>query len=304
MHNTTPYDFLSTVFPPYLLTENERPVVAYPASFVNNAGELVEYYRQFHPGKGDIPSGIATYFCVSTVQHQRKRQVKKRLEDVRHAMALVVDDVGTKSAWPPVECSWALETSEGNFQVGWLLEPFDVSTPEGRTYYDTCLCSLAAAGFNDPGFRSASRLARLPGSVHRSGFTARLTQWRDYCWKLEDLMEDFLIPLVRAKRAFTLPEGQHRRLESVEDHIYDWLVDNWKIYGHNGEWVYIECPWRDEHTEGRQGATSTAFSPLDYGRKGRGFKCLHGHCADRQLQDFASFVAWRRVTAALPYKLI
>ena len=61
---------------------------------------------------------------------------------------------------------------------------------------------------------------------------------------------------------------------------------NWEIYGHNETWVHIECPWRAEHTDGNQGPSSTAFSPDGYGTAGRGFSCLHGHCARRGLAEY------------------
>jgi hypothetical protein len=71
------------------------------------------------------------------------------------------------------------------------------------------------------------------------------------------------------------------------------LVDNWTVYGHNDQWVHVECPWRDQHTDGAQGASSTSYSPMDYGRAGAGFKCLHGHCADRDVADFMTYIMRR-----------
>ena len=295
MHIITPKLFLNTLFPGDLLLPDERPVIAYPDSFTSDeTGERVDYYRQLHP-RGAVPTDKSTYFCLSTVERQRKRQIKKRLEDVRTAFVLVLDDVGTKSHWPIVEPSYCLETSDGNFQLGYLIEPYDVSTPAGQAYFDSCLWSLAEAGLNDPGFRSASRLARLPGSVHKSGFTARVVDWHpDLCWELEDLMARFQVSMVKPRKAFALKPGKYSRLEDVEDPVYHYLADAGLVWGHNDQWVFLECPWRHTHTDGAQGSSSTAYSPRDYGRAGVGFKCLHGHCSRRGVDDFMSEILRRR----------
>ena len=293
MNNITVNTFLNTLFPPDLLLPDERPAIAYPDSFRSRGtGKLVEYYRQMHPVERMALTGKSTYFCVSTVQRQRARQIKKRLEDVRTAWVLVLDDIGSKSKPPRVPPSYQLETSEGNYQWGYLIEPYDVSTPEGQAYYDTALYVMAEAGHNDPGFRSASRLARMPGSVHRTGWIARLTDWNPQrSWDLESLMADFQVPLVTPRVAKALKPGKWTDLADVEDPVLDWLQDNGQVLGHNDQWVFIECPWRDTHTGGAQGASSTAYSPADYGREGVGFKCLHGHCVKRGVDDLLTFVA-------------
>jgi len=299
MQDITPKTFLQTVYPPDLLLPDERPVVAHPDSFTSKeTGKLVEFYRQFHPGRRVLPVGeLATYFCLSTVEHQRKRQVKKRLEDVRTAFVLVVDDVGTKSEAPPVPPSYILETSAGNYQHGYLIEPYDVSTSVGQAYFDSCLYSLAESGMNDPGFRSATRLARLPGSLHRTGFPARIVEWNpSRVWELPLLMALCDIPLKTPRKTFALKPGKYDVLTDVDDPVYQWLVENWVVYGHNDQWVHIECPWRKTHTDGVQGSSSTAYSPMDYGRAGVGFKCLHGHCTKRGADDFMTEILRRRNT--------
>lgn len=298
MNSITVKDFLNTVFPADLLAAGTAPVVAWPDSFVSHkTGERVDFYRQIHynPRRLRLPHGAATYYCVSTVERQRRRQVRKRLEDVRHAMVLVLDDIGTKAFPPPVAPSYKLETSLGNFQWGYLIEPYDVSTPRGRQYFDSVLLSLAEADMNDPGCRSASRIVRLPGSRHKSGWEAQVTYWKpDRVWDLPDLFVEFGVPFVEARRSAVLKPGKYTRLEDVVDPVYHWLADHWAVYGHNDEWVYIECPWRDTHTDGQQGASSTAYSPTDYGHEGAGFKCLHGHCNKRSADDFMAWILQQR----------
>jgi len=269
---------------------DEAPVVAWPASFRSKeTGRLVDYYaqRQWHPRRV-LPHDCATYYCLSTAREQGEaRQVRKTLADVRTARVLVIDDVGTKSKPPCVTPTYKLETSEGNFQWGYALAGFDVSTPDGQYYFDSVLYSLALAGHNDPGFRSATRLARLPGSLHRSGFETRITEWNPAVrFSLRNLFSRFNIPFEQPRKARALEPGKHEKLEAVTDSIYDWLLEEHPIYGHSDQWLFIECPWRHHHTNAAQGESSTAYSPLDYGRGGRGFKCLHGHCVDKHVGDF------------------
>lgn len=291
MQTITPDTFLTTLFPPDLLLPDEQVCVAYPDSFISReTGERVDYYRQMRWRPALCDTAQSWYFCVSTVVAQRRRQIKKRLEDVRTAMVLVVDDVGTKSKAPPVAPSYALETSLGNFQWGYLLEPFDVSTDTGAEYYDRCLLSLAAAGFNDLGFRSANRLARLPGSLHKTGKRACITDWHPgRVWELEQLMAELAVPLVRAgvRRTGDRAPGVIHHMNDVADPLYWWLLKKWPVLGGNADFLFIECPWKAGHTDGKQGASATGFSPYGYGRyMDRGFKCLHGHCAGYGIRQF------------------
>jgi hypothetical protein len=284
----TPKQYLAHAFPSDLLLPGEAPVVAFPDSFTSReTGKRVDYYRQFHPRNRLTPGAQAFYFCVSTVERQRKRQVKKRLEDVRSAFVLALDDIGTKSREPGVEPSAVIETSAKNYQFHYFLEPFDVSTPAAQAYYDACCYSLGVAQLSDPGMRSATRLARLPGSLHRTGFISRAVVWaHSRSWELPALMEELGVEVSEPRVKQALRPGKYTDLADVDDRIYDWLVANNKVLGHNDQWVFIECPWRADHTDGLQGPTSTAYSPDDYGRAGVGFKCLHGHCADRGVDDF------------------
>ena len=285
----TPAEFVDLLFPPDLLAPNERVVIAHPDSFIK-AGEEVTYYRQMNFKPQLMRSARSWYFCVSAIEAQQKRQVKKSLQEVRTAFVLVLDDIGTKSQRPPVEPSYSLETSPGNFQYGYLIEPYDVSSPSGQAYYDSCLYSMALAGFNDPGFRSATRLARLPGSLHKTGFRARLLSMHaGRSWELPALMAEFGVPMAEPRIRQALTPGKYTQLREVDDPIYHWLALSGRVLGARSPWVYIDCPWRDSHTDGAQGPTATAYSPDGYGTEGAGFKCLHGHCAER---DLAQFQQW------------
>lgn len=305
MQCITPKDFLKTVFPAELLRDDEAAVVCYPSSFVDQAGRSVTYHKQVSfRGRQSIPVDIAaTYYCVSSCEYQGPgRQARRRLVDVRDAYVLPCDDIGTKADAPPVLPSYVIETSLGNYQWGYLLDPYPVNTREGQYYYDSVLYTLANMGFNDPGCRGATREVRLPGSLHKTGFISRIVEWHpDRVWALEQLVKDLGIKnLDKPRRPPTVKPGRHSRLEDVADPAYEYLLaSEHPIYGQNESWVFLECPWRDTHTDRAQGPTATAYSPIDYGTQGSGFRCMHAHCVHRTAQDFMEWAVQRRNAALI-----
>ena len=296
----TPEVFINTVFPPELRRGDETPLIAVPKSFVNAHGMTVNYFAQRGATSRALRSvragGDAWYYCVSTVQPRPDGAVKRTYDDIATAWVLPLDDIGTKNTREPaVEPSYIIETSEGNHQWGYLIDPYPVSSGVGAGYYDDCLASCARAGINDPGNRTAMRMVRLPGSLHKTGFVARVTHFNpDAVWELPELMTALGVSVTPGRRVKGTPKpGRHAVLADVVDTNYDQLVDAERIYGHNDQWVYIECPWREGHTDGAQGSSSTGYSPLDYGRAGRQFHCFHGHCSDRDIGDFLTWSAQR-----------
>jgi hypothetical protein len=237
---------------------------------------------------GRVPEDKATYYCVSTFRDNGRDQKKRDKAHALRAFVLPCDDVGTKALPPPVEPSYKLETSEGNFQYGYFIEPFDVADPEGAAYYDGCLLGLAEAGFNDFGCRNATRVMRLPGSLHRTGFKARITEWHpERRWMLEDLMAKMGVKPADVKaRSGTRKPGKHQAIEDVDDPILDWLVKQGLARHTREHWVHVQCPWHEEHSKGTD--DEAGYSPLDFMTKGRGFHCFHSH--SYTLQDFLAWV--------------
>jgi len=236
------------------------------------------------------------YVCLSTVAEPESRAspLRRRAEDIRYAYLLVFDDIGTKSTAPPVEPSYKLQTSikagKANFQWGYFLSAFDVSTPEGRAYFDGCLIAAAGAGWNDPGLRSASRIVRLPGALHKSGFVAEITDWHpERVWDLPELMAELgLDPENAALAPPVSREGAITDLTQIDDPVFDWLQSQGLYVGPSGNGFFdIVCPWADAHTDSR---VEAGYSPLNYGVAGRQFHCLHGHCQDKRTGEFLSWV--------------
>lgn len=289
----TAQDFLQAVFPAADILPDDTVVLA------KNLGERGWRNIRWRPDQSMRRCGFSEgtapwYFCASTCRVTHDGPQKRRLQDVQEAWVVPCDDIGTKAAPAPLEPSYLLETSAGNYQAGYLIQPFAVDTPAGRHAYDTILYSLAQAGYNDPGCRSASRMLRLPGSLHGSGFVARVVQWApERVFELEEILPAVGAARVEPAQASGggLTPGAAATLGDVQDPVLDWLRGRGLISGVSGQWVHLLCPWHKQHTDGRQSPTGTSYSPLELGTAGRTFNCLHAHCLERTTGEFLAWVA-------------
>ncbi len=281
-------EFMRYAFPHDLVAPDTTPMVSWPASFVNDQGTQVDFYAQraWHP-RMSLPDGAGWLFCVSTVQKARK--IRRRLDEVRHAFVLPCDDVGTKCSAPPVAPSYILETSKDNFQYGYFIDPYDVSTPEGAAFYDACLMGLARAGYNDFGCRSASRVVKLPGATHRRGFITQVKTWApERSWSLDELMSEMGVePAIDvARNTRRRVPGKHSSLDAVADPVLEWLHGKGLVLDSvSGEWVDVICPWAALHSDTED--VVAGYSPLNFITEGRAFNCFHSHTHGTK-----EFLAW------------
>jgi len=297
-------EFLAAVFPVEMLEENETPLIAHPASFTDEDGIEHNYYKQQYwniRARGIDTREEGWLYCVSTVE--RGDKPRRRAEDVRHAYVLPCDDIGTKANTPFVIPSYILETSPDNYQFGYLIDPFDVSPESGGfEYYDGVLLGLANAGYNDPGCRSATRVIKLPGSIHHSGFATQLIEWSpEKVWDLRDLVKLMGIEVVDVpcKTYRKNTAAGNTSLDGIMDATYQWLLANNMTYGKSSSgFVSIRCPWSEGHSDPSQ--FMAGYSPEGHGGEGRGFKCFHAHCAHRQTIDLIQWV-FAQGGQGLPY---
>ena len=216
-------------------------------------------------------------------------------DHARYAYCIVLDDVGTKAQAPGVVPSWKIETSPGNYQWGYIIEPVDVADPKGEAYYEGCQRALSMAGFTDDGARGTYRVVRVPGSLHRTGFVARVTMWEPVrVWVLSELMDEFgLEPVMERPRRRTEPGGGAVSLDQVDDPVLDWLVAEGHTTGGVGpKFVDVVCPWADEHSDGN---VTAGYTPAGYGPKefDHAFSCFHEHCQGRGKHQFLDWVTGR-----------
>lgn len=235
------------------------------------------------------------YVCTSVVK--RAEKLRRRKQDCTTAYVIMLDDIGTKGDIPPVEPSIIIETSKENYQFLYLIDPYDVSTQEGRDYYEGCQRGLATAGYGDPGALEVNRIFRVPGSINtkegRERFQTVVTHWEpERSWSLDELMEAMGVkPEIKVSaRGVTCDDYDGEIVDDIEDPVLDYLQEHGRVGDFDGAFYTIPCPWAHEHTNGKD---SAGYSPLGCGDMPltRGFNCFHGHCKDRNINDFLEWLA-------------
>ena len=226
------------------------------------------------------------------------------------AMHVVVcDDVGTKvdvDKFKNMKPTYIIETSEGNYQYGFvLIEPvFDLEQA------GAIVQCASLAGVTDSGGVMAGKLVRLPCGVNgkkgtpKEHFPVRLKRMDGPKWTAEDFVN--ALELTVEGKAFTwehVSAGEqpgktknrtkfmarpptHLNTANVQDMVLDWLDDSDLVLGdHGGDWIDIECPWCEFHTDGNDTA---GYSPLGRGDRPemRAFNCFHEHCKTNKTVEF------------------
>ncbi len=264
-------------------------------------GQGLKYTMRF--GDADLSKLVDGYYCVATGTGRKKDSgtVARGRADLIAAYVLVIDDVGTKGgALPPIEPTYKIETSEGNFQWGYVLEA-PVQLDVHGVLYERAVAA-AAMQYGDPKATGAYRLMRLPGSINlkegRGRFASRVTHWdTDATWTLERLISDLALVLEEPRQARVSPAQAAVSGASIagDDPVLKWLVASGHVVADAGEWVEIVCPFAGRgggHTTG-----NTAFySPLGRGDGQytgmRAFKCHHDHALETPRT--AEFLDWVR----------
>jgi Virulence-associated protein E-like domain len=245
---------------------------------------------KFRDGAQPWYFGVATYRPPGADGY-----LPRRREHAVAAYCIVLDDIGTKvKEEPPVGPSWKLESSEGNFQWGYRIHPCDVTTPVGTEHFEACQRGLADAGYTDSGARGTYRVMRVPGSLHRTGFVSRVTEWHpERIWDLDELMAELGVePAKQRTRTTATVDRAPVALEDIEDPVYDWLVANGHTTGETSDkFVEIICPWASDHSTPGDVA---GYTPMGYDQLqqfDRAFSCFHQHCIDSG-RDKKQFLAW------------
>lgn len=242
--------------------------------------------KQFEDYDFRLPTGTNQYFCISTFNRVDGRAVRRKSEFL-YCYVIVADDVKDKvpehrATLLPAP-SWRLETSPGNEQWGWIL-----IVPAGERWrVDNLLDGLVAMGLApdgvDPGMKGVTRYVRLPEGWNNKAkygdpFKCRMLEWRP---ERKVTME-----------ALAAPFGVDLNARRSDDKDYagaDGGYPDHPVFNHieilcdapDGGYL-IRCPWDHEHGD-RAGSgtwlTINADSSL-------GFRCHHGHCQGRGVQDF------------------
>jgi hypothetical protein len=249
-----------------------------------------------------LPPDANNYFSLASYRPDDSGQVRRRKASFHALHAIMLDDVGTKVEMDRVGLppSWLLETSPGNHQAGYLLsEPLqDAATA------DRLMKAIVDARLCDPGAQGpTARLARLPVGANGKRtppFLCRMVEWaRDRRYTVDELVDGLSLdvaPSARPKHRGAGRESEPRRDDDQiliprpeENGVLTAMKERDLYKAPLGEGKHdITCPWAREHTGGVDSGTAY-FEPDDNWPLG-GFKCLHGHCADRHVRDLLSFL--------------
>lgn len=282
-----------------------RPVTV---SFPGNPKSGTWTGRAWGSGKVLAPPHQNNYFSLSTYRPDADNKYKRRKQQVARLHAVMLDDIGTKCTVERMAAtpSWLLETSAANYQAGFLLvDPIDDAKS-----VEQLLQAFIDAGLTDPGANGPmTRLARLPvgtNGKHDPGFSCRLVSFNPKIrYTPEELLTAFNLTVAPQKKKQTkthldpafksLPDNTQKVLDALKNLG---LYKRQQSEGHHD----MTCPWVNEHTDSVDSGTMY-FEPSDDFPIG-GFKCQHGHCADRHLSDLLRHLKIQDVAVDRPTILV
>jgi hypothetical protein len=300
-------DFLLAVFGDAIAdaVNEARPVLV---SFDGNPANVPTRVWFGKPWIGDADLSAAltasanNYFSLAAFRPDEAGHYRRQKARFFALYAVMLDDVGTKVALerltlPP---SWLLETSPGNHQAGYLL---DAPLTDG-TAADRLMNAIIAAGLCDPGANGPrARLARLPvasNGKRTPPFACSMVTWSpELRYSVAELVNGLELEVASESRPTRQRTRGAQQRPSDGDPV--WIPrpdENSVLVSLRDRGLYkaplgdgkhdITCPWVQEHTGEVNGGTAY-FEPDDNWPIG-GFKCLHGHCADRHVRDLLQFV--------------
>ena len=263
------------------------------SSFNGNPGKVSGnswHGTPFIKGKSSLPSNANNYFTLATYIPNENGKWQRQDKYFSALFGVVLDDVGSKIPIERItlEPSWILETSSRNFQYGYIFDTPITNAAEGTNV----LASIIAAGLCDKGAGGATaRYSRLPSANNgKSDFPCRLSVWKPHLrYTMNELADGLNFELKDISKGKTISR------KSVADNDHEVhiprAVNNPVIVELLLKGLYkselgigkhdITCPWLAAHTdEVDQGTAFWEKSPtFPLG----GFKCLHGHCTDKNI---------------------
>lgn len=235
-------------------------------------------------------------------------RAKKELAISVHAVML--DDVGSKVATERFEnClpSWAVETSPGNFQFGFILSnpitDLDVADNLKEKLIKAGLCDRGATG-------GTARWMRLPVGINgrpkygNPPHKCRLTHWRpEFKYSVEELYSRLQLERPRTA-AESITDRTSVALKAVGADSSDdasivitALKANGLYKSDLGSGKHdITCPWVNDHTDSTD--TGTAYFEPSSKYPTGGFRCHHSHGDRFHIRELKEFLGIGAIQAA------
>jgi len=288
-------DFINGIFGELKL---ERPVTV---SFKGNPAKVNKsawYGQAYVKGKTSLSNEANNYVSYAIYTANSEGQYRRKKAQFAALYAIMLDDVGVKVEIDRVTLapSWIIETSSGNHQYGYILAEPLCNANEATNLLD----SIIAAGLCDPGANGAcARIGRLPVAVNgKYDFRCRLTEWKpELRYTVQQIVDGLQIELQdkanrsQKKRGRTEPEDHDdvHTPRSDKNPVITALSERGLYKQPLGDGKHdITCPWVSEHTAQVDGGTAY-WEPSETYPIG-GFKCQHGHCADRRVSKLHEFL--------------
>lgn len=256
-----------------------------------------------------------TYVNCTSVYPTESGELRAKKEQAAAFHAIVLDDVGTKvdrGTLPSITPTWELETSPGNFQVGFALNP-PVADPG---LVEEAQQIISEAGLCDKGALGMTRWVRLPNGcngkpkhtvAHGRAFSCRLAAWNpDVTYDLDELVAKLVPDGGRETRPLSgtgvVYPAKAASTGAISDDVFIPACDeNPIVTALKERGLYkrmiapgihdITCPWVDEHTGPDNGAAF--FEPSPRYPLG-GFKCHHSHGDRYKLKDLLEHLGQTR----------
>ena len=245
-------------------------------------------------------SNLNWYFGPSLFRPDDSGRFRAKKDFAVAVCVVMVDDVGTKvlterfSECPP---SWAIETSPGNFQYGYILsEPttnLEIAEKLKEHLIQAGLCDKGATG-------ATARWARLPNAINgrpKYGTPSprcRLTQWNlTLKYSIDELREALGLNQICAQTSRTASAsntmGNSTELTEGHDAIIKALMAKGLYKSPIGGGKHdITCPWVEQHTGGLDNGAAY-FEPNEKYPTG-GFKCHHSHGGRYHIRDLLDYL--------------
>lgn len=311
----TNHEFLESIFckasepsgtncAPVCVTFRDSPSVAHPRVWSGYAWDKVNEPKDVN---------CNSYFSISAFQPDKHGKYRRKKEQFAGQFAIAFDDVvaqvvdGKTKAQIPwsqirLEPSWVLETSAGNFQVGYILNEPITEAWEA----DALSKEIIRKGLSDPGAGGPStRLMRLPYASNtkpQPAFRCRMRLWEpERRYNLQQFMDAYGISLSEAKKAKAPLPGKAKTVHVAHDGNAVWkpkpsvniVVESLRSRGlikseiESGKYD-ITCPWTEEHTD-QVDSGACYWEPDDEHPIGS-FKCQHAHCQERNISDLLEYL--------------
>jgi hypothetical protein len=239
------------------------------------------------------------YVCVSTFRAGTDGRFHRRKANFGAMHVVMVDDIGTKVPENHIvlEPSVLVETSPDNYQGWYFLDKPEPDRGRAELLIDRMIEAGLTKDASDPGMRGVTRYGRLPiGQNGKHAYVQRLGapfKQRVAIWQLDRRVS--MEGLAAAYDLDLTPKAPAAR-RRVPASSTDDLVPEIERLG-----LYIEplsgapdahrmiCPWVHEHTK-RDESGTVYFEPSEANAWRGGFKCHHGHCMNRNIDDLQQFL--------------